>query len=107
MGVHRGDRGCQYTSQDFALFAERHGRGALDRVQGRVLGLQRRRRELLRDQQARARLDEGVATRELLRRAVFDYIEGWFNTKRLHSSFDYCSPAEWEAAHSTTVDVAA
>jgi len=48
-----------------------------------------------------------VATRELLRRAVFDYIEGWFNTKRLHSSFDYCSPAEWEAAHSTTVDVAA
>jgi transposase InsO family protein len=48
-----------------------------------------------------------VATRELLRRAVFDYIEGWFNTKRLHSSLDYCSPAEWEAAHSTTVDVAA
>ena len=38
-------------------------------------------------------------TRAGLRRAVFDYIEGWYNVRRLHSSLDYCSPAEWEAAH--------
>ena len=46
-------------------------------------------------------------TREALRRAVFDYIEGWFNTKRLHSSVEYCSPAEWEARHASTVGMAA
>ena len=46
-------------------------------------------------------------TREALRRAVFDYIEGWFNTKRLHSSLNYCSPAEWESAHCDVVDRAA
>jgi transposase InsO family protein len=38
-------------------------------------------------------------TRAGLHRAVFDYIEGWYNTRRLHSSLDYCSPAEWEHIH--------
>ena len=36
-------------------------------------------------------------TRAGLRAAVFDYIEGWYNTRRLHSSLDYMSPAEYEA----------
>jgi transposase InsO family protein len=35
-------------------------------------------------------------TRAGLRRAVFDYIEGWYNVRRLHSSLNYCSPAEYE-----------
>jgi putative transposase len=36
-------------------------------------------------------------TRAGLRAAVFDYIEGWYNTRRLHSSLGYFSPAEYEA----------
>ena len=32
-----------------------------------------------------------------LRRAVFTYIEGWYNTRRLHSSLGYLSPAEYES----------
>jgi transposase InsO family protein len=36
-------------------------------------------------------------TRAGLRAAVFDYIEGWYNTRRLHSSLGYMSPAEYEA----------
>jgi transposase InsO family protein len=32
-----------------------------------------------------------------LRRAVFDWIEGWYNTRRLHSSLGYLSPAQYEA----------
>ena len=35
-------------------------------------------------------------TRAGLRAAVFDYIEGWYNTRRLHSSLGYRSPAEYE-----------
>jgi transposase InsO family protein len=34
-----------------------------------------------------------------LRRAIFNYIEGWYNTRRLHSSLSYLSPAQWGAAH--------
>jgi len=36
-------------------------------------------------------------TRAGLHRAVFDYIEGWYNTRRLHSSLGYQSPATYEA----------
>jgi transposase InsO family protein len=35
-------------------------------------------------------------THEEARRAVFDYIEVWYNRQRLHSSLDYKSPAEYE-----------
>jgi transposase InsO family protein len=36
-------------------------------------------------------------TRAGLRAAIFDYIEGWYNTRRLHSSLGYLSPANYEA----------
>ena len=36
-----------------------------------------------------------------LRRAVFDYVEGWYNPYRLHSSLSYMSCAHWEAFHRT------
>jgi transposase InsO family protein len=32
-----------------------------------------------------------------LRRAVFEYIEGWYNTRRLHSTLGYLSPTQYEA----------
>jgi transposase InsO family protein len=35
-------------------------------------------------------------TLSALRPAVFNYIEGWYNTRRLHSSLGYLSPAEYE-----------
>ena len=41
----------------------------------------------------------GLIQREKSRRslAVFEYIEGWYNTRRLHSSLGHCSPADYEA----------
>ena len=36
-------------------------------------------------------------TRAGLRRNVFEYIEGWYNTRRLHSTLDYLSPVQYEA----------
>ena len=96
--IFHSDRGCQYTSADY---------GKLTRDNGVVLSVGRKgecwdnavaesffatiKRELI-DTRA-------WPTRQGLRRAVFDYIEGWYNVRRLHSSLDYCSPAEWEAIH--------
>ncbi|WP_234024985.1 integrase core domain-containing protein [Streptomyces sp. MspMP-M5] len=34
----------------------------------------------------------------LARTAVFDFIEGWYDSRRLHSSLGYRSPAAYEAA---------
>ena len=36
-------------------------------------------------------------TREDARRAIFRYIETWYNRKRRHSTLGYLSPAEYEA----------
>jgi transposase InsO family protein len=37
------------------------------------------------------------ATRAQARRAVFDFVEVFYNRQRLHSSLGYVSPAEYEA----------
>lgn len=36
------------------------------------------------------------ATRAATRRAIFDYIAGWYNSRRRHSTLNYLSPAEYE-----------
>ena len=94
--IFHSDRGCQYTSGDYATLA---------RDNGVVLSVGRTgecwdnavaesffatiKRELI-DPRA-------WPTRAGLRRAVFEYIEGWYNTRRLHSSLGYRSPAEYES----------
>ncbi len=96
--IFHSDRGCQYTSGDFAELA---------RANGVVLSVSRKgecwdnavaesffatiKRELI-DTRA-------WPTRSGLRRAVFEYIEGWYNTRRLHSTLGYLSPAQYEAVH--------
>jgi putative transposase len=104
--IFHSDRGCQYTSRDFA---------ALARANGVILSVSRKgecwdnavaesffatiKRELIDTR--------SWPTREGLRRAVFDYIDGWYNTRRLHSSLGYLSPAAYEAIHSHAVHQAA
>jgi putative transposase len=45
-------------------------------------------------------------TRAAVRRAIFAYIELWYNRKRLHSSLGYLSPAEYEAVRLSGLRVA-
>jgi transposase InsO family protein len=104
--IFHSDRGCQYTSGDFAELA---------RANGVVLSVGRKgecwdnavaesffatiKRELI-DTRA-------WPTRAGLRRAVFEYIEGWYNTRRLHSTLGYLSPAQYEAVHHNAARLAA
>jgi putative transposase len=96
--IFHSDRGCQYTSRDFADLA---------RQNGVVLSVGRKgecwdnavaesffatiKRELV-DTRA-------WPTKAGLHRAVFEYIEGWYNTRRLHSTLGYVSPSQYEALH--------
>jgi transposase InsO family protein len=41
------------------------------------------------------------ATRTQARTAVFDYLEGFYNPPRRHSTLGYLSPAEYERRHHT------
>ena len=94
--IFHSDRGCQYTSGDYAALA-----GQL----GVTLSLGRKGQcwdNAVSESWFATFKTELIDTRPWptlasLRPAVFDYIEGWYNTRRLHSSLGYRSPAEYEA----------
>ncbi len=95
--IFHSDRGCQYTSAAFAQLADRLG-----------VRLSAGRRGQCWDNAVAESffatikgdlLDEHRwPTRAAARSAIFEYIESWYNLHRLHSSLDYRSPAEFEAA---------
>ena len=41
------------------------------------------------------------ATHAEARAAVFEFVEGWYNTRRRHSALGYVSPLEFERLHAT------
>ena len=43
-------------------------------------------------------------TRAAARTAVFEYIEGWYNPRRRHSTLGYLSPIEFERQHAELAD---
>jgi transposase InsO family protein len=96
--IFHSDRGCQYTSRDYAALARAHGV---------VLSVSRKgecwdnavAESFFATIKREAINDRAWPTRAGLHRAVFDYIEGWYNTRRLHSSLGYLSPAEYELTH--------
>jgi putative transposase len=105
--IFHSDRGCQYTSRDFRQLAVDHG-----------VALSLGRKGTCWDNAVAESFFASIK-RELidrrpwptiagLRRAVFDWIEGWYNTRRLHSSLGYLSPARYEALiHQNLSDQAA
>ncbi|MET8986961.1 IS3 family transposase [Nonomuraea wenchangensis] len=95
--IFHSDRGCQYTSAGYARLAGRLGvRLSVGRtgqcwdnapaesffatLKGELLDLR------------------PWPTRAAARSAIFEFIEGWYNLHRLHSSLGYRSPADYEAA---------
>lgn len=93
--VFHSDRGSQYTSRDFGELCDQLGvtqsmgatgvcwdNAAAEAFFGTL------KRELANRRRWDTRAD---ARRDLIR-----WIEGWFNTRRLHSSIDYNAPIEFE-----------
>ncbi|MFG2598072.1 IS3 family transposase [Streptomyces sp. NPDC048462] len=95
--IFHSDRGCQYTSHQFAALAADFGiRLSVGRTgqcwdnalaESFFLTI---KRELLGT--------SAWPSRAAARTAIFDFIEGWYNLHRLHSSLGYLSPAEYETA---------
>ena len=90
------DRGSQYTSGEFRkLLAQGGGIQSLSRkgqCWDNAVGeswFATLKEELIYRQ--------SWATRAQVRRAVFEFIEIFYNRQRLHSSLKYLSPAEYES----------
>lgn len=95
--IFHSDRGAQYTSHQFTMPAEELGIrlsvGRTGQCWDNALAesfFATIKRELLG---TTARPSRATA-----RTAIFDFIEGWYNLHRLHSSLGYRSPADYETA---------
>lgn len=96
--IFHSDRGSQYASDDFqALLAQYHMRCSMSRkgncwdnapVESFFGTL---KRELI--------FHRKYSTRFHARQSIFDYIERFYNRRRLHSTLGYKSPATYEAAY--------
>ncbi len=93
--VFHSDRGCQYTSREFTDLAAEFGvRLSVSRT-GQCWDnalaesfFATLKRELLGSSPWPSRAEA--------RSAIFEWIEAWYNIRRLHSSLGYRSPAEYE-----------
>lgn len=92
--LHHSDQGSQYTSETYQqILRNHHCSVSMSRVGNcydnaaieSFFGT-------LKTECAHQR----YATRAQARTALFEYIEAWYNPRRLHSALDYASPVEFE-----------
>ena len=95
--LHHSDRGSQYASDDYQQLLTRHGitvsmSGRGDCYDNAMMESfwATLKCELVHQQR--------YATCEQARQSIFEYIEVFYNRKRLHSSLGYISPESFEAA---------
>ena len=96
--IHHTDRGCQYTSEAYTNVLESHGvRSSLSRP-GNCWD-----NAVAESFFSTLKLDlvyrHGWPTRVGARSAIFEYIEGFYNRERRHSTLGQLSPADYEARH--------
>jgi putative transposase len=93
--IHHSDHGSQYTS---LIFGERLERAGLLGSMGSVGdALDNALAESFFATLQTELLDRYAwPTRQGLRSAIFEFIEVFYNRRRLHSSLGHLSPAEWE-----------
>jgi len=97
--VHHSDQGCQqYTA---VLFTKRCAAAGIEISMGSVGDCyDNAASEAFHASIKKERIyRQSWPTRAEARAAVFEYIEGWYNPRRRHSTLGYLSPAEYERHH--------
>jgi putative transposase len=96
--IHHSDQGCQYTA---VLFTKRCAKAGIEISMGSVgdcydnAVCETFHASLKKERIYR----QSWPTRAAARTAIFEYIEGWYNPRRRHSTLGYLSPIEFEHQH--------
>lgn len=94
-GLHHSDRGPQYASDDFRKLLQNYG--ITCSMSGRGSCYDNAPVESFFSLLKRERIRrQTYPTREAARADIFDYIERFYNRKRIHAALDYLSPAAFE-----------
>ncbi|MEV6594004.1 integrase core domain-containing protein [Streptomyces acidicola] len=95
--IFHSDRGCQYTSREFAALAAelstRLSVGRIGQCWDNALA-----ESFFATLKSELTNDGSWPSSAVAHSAVFEWIEGWYNLHRLHSSLCYLSPADYKAA---------
>ncbi|WP_412770166.1 IS3 family transposase [Ralstonia pseudosolanacearum] len=93
--IHHSDQGCQYTSLAFGKRCQqagvRHSMGSVGDAYDNAMC-----ESFFATLEWELLARERFSTRAQAQRAVFTFIEGWYNTTRLHSGIGYRSPLRYE-----------
>lgn len=96
--VHHSDRGCQYTSVDFGHRCRQAGvrpsMGAVGHCYDNALC-----ESFFATLECELLDRSAFITRPAAEMALFDFIEGWYNPHRRHSSIGQLSPVNFEKQH--------
>jgi putative transposase len=100
--IHHSDRGCQYTSYAFGKRCQEAGvmpsMGSVGDAYDNAMAesfFATLERELLSRHRFKSQAQAKMA--------VFEWIEGWYNPHRRHSSLGYRSPVNYERVHQKTI----
>ena len=95
--LHHSDRGVQYASEDYQHLLSQHGIEVSMSNKGDCWD-----NAMMESFFATLKTElvhhEDYATHDQARQSIFEYIEVFYNRKRLHSSLGYISPESFEAA---------
>jgi len=98
--IHHSDQGCQYTSLAFGGRCREAGvrpsMGSVGDAYDNAMC-----ESFFATLECELLDREPFRTHGAARLAVFDFIEGWYNPRRRHSSLDYLSPMIFERSHRT------
>jgi len=94
--LHHSDRGSQYACEEYRAVLEAHGMIASMSRKGNCWD-NAVAESFFATLELELILNHRWATRDAARRAIFRYIETWYNRERRHSTLDYVSPAAYEA----------
>lgn len=95
--IHHSDRGVQYACADFRDLLDEHGITASMSRKGNCYD-NAAKESFFHTLKTELVHHEHYRTRDEARASVFDYIETFYNRKRLHSTLGYMSPADFELA---------
>jgi transposase InsO family protein len=96
--VHHSDRGIQYASRDYQKILRQFQMESSMSRQGNCWD-NAPMESFFGTLKTELRDHFPFVSRSQARQVIFEYIEGFYNRKRLHSSLGYCSPVHYEQLH--------